>query len=155
MKEFYDKLNNEENKLLDNRIIKIKPMYYSLNKVNWNFDQKLKDKILNEKELYNNDEITNYIPFNFYDMNIDDKIDACLYFPCNCKNIKFHICHSSNCKFPFSKGSNYNESMFKDGLEIMDIPSNTLNGMEKRNKKFYNFDQVNNDLDNNRKIKDD
>ena len=150
---FYNKLDKEENTTLDNRIVKIRPMFYSLNKIQWNFDQELQNKIRNEKQDCDN-EITNYIPFNMYDNN-NDKMDVCLYFPCICTNVKDINCHSSNCKFPFSKGSNYKESMLKDGLEIMDTPSTFLNNMErKNNKRIYDFNLINDFLVENRKIND-
>ena len=156
MNNFNERIEREENNLFDNRIIKIRPMYYSMDKIKWNFDEKLQNKIRNENILESK-EITDYIPFTFYEQ--PEKIDASLYFPCVCDNFKSSNCHSSNCKFPFSKGSNFNESMLKDGLEIMDIPSTYLVNIEKKNKKLndrvYNYDSINNYLEENRKINDD
>lgn len=146
MKSFYERLDKEENTLFDGRVIKIRPMYYSMDKIKWNFDEKIQNKIRNEE--FNT---KSFIPFTFYDDK--KKIDACLYFPCICDNIKNQNCHSSNCKFQFSKNSNYNESMLKDGLEIMDIPSTYLINIE-RKLKIHDYDIINNYLNENRKIHD-
>lgn len=130
-----DKLNFYESFPFDMRLILIKPMYYSIDKFKLNCEEEKIKKIREEKFINNYDMPYPYI---LQKMEINDNYNTCLYFPCICNNIKNPYCISSNCKFPYSKKINLNEDRFKDGLEIMDIPSSILKNLNKKERKKIN-----------------
>ena len=135
---------NDQNEMISDRSISgIRPMYYSNNPDGrWNFPIEIQNKIRNELNSDWQDDLTDSCkrsklinPYKFipYKINSNER-EICPFFPCICKNIKNINCISACCKFKYSKNSNVQEYRFKDGLEILDIPSTMMNTIEKRAK---------------------
>lgn len=133
---------NDQTEILSNQSIsRIRPMYQSNNPVGrWKFPLEIQKKIRSEqdpnwrdsngvKSLMN---FTTFVPYVFLERNLTSEVS--LSFPCICKDIKNINCISSACRYKYCKNSNNKEYRFKDGLEILDIPSTMMLTIEKRNK---------------------
>ena len=145
---------NGENEI--KMMYEIKPVLYRTNDlIKWDFPKELQDKIRNESLNENsndlNDSLNNNLNIlsnykvclkddiiNEINQNMEKRIQFCPYKSCICINIKNPNCNSPDCKYKFSKIDRLNndilESRFKDGLEILDIPSTLLCTIEKRKK---------------------
>lgn len=134
----------------DQEVCRFRPMYrMEVDRKRWNFPVELQDRIRDEPDSAWNvvSPKTNVpprnvkcqlldpkrvVPYRIHDENIE--VEAGTAFPCICKNLKNVNCTSAMCKFGYSKQNVQPESRFKDGLEIMDIPSTMMATMQRREK---------------------